>query len=93
MTVYTLVQHTARLNVQDASFERGVEPMALRRQKDIDLVVSVGGLVFDSYMKAEDAADEYMYPPGTEGIVPQVRGNFPSWLLDREFPVYIPEAR
>jgi hypothetical protein len=57
-TRYTLVQHSAWVARQDPRFERQVEEAGITTEAELGRVQNLGGLVFDSYMEADDAVDE-----------------------------------
>ncbi|GHB51999.1 hypothetical protein GCM10010331_44440 [Streptomyces xanthochromogenes] len=86
-TKYTLVQHSGG----GTGFEKAVEEVAVTLKADQARVERVGGVLFDTYGAASDAAMEENYPPGTEGIVPQAKGTFADARLNG-LRIYVPAA-
>lgn len=73
--VYTLVRHSGWKEGANQQFENAVEERSVRVAMS-RRITAIGGLVFDDYKDAYDAALAYNYPPGHSGIIPMAVGNF-----------------
>lgn len=89
--LYTVVQHSAWVTKRDPQFEHALESAAIT-EKQANKVRALGGLVFDSYGKAEDYAEAEQYPPGYAGLIPVARGTFTRHKLAEieGRPIYVP---
>lgn len=87
--VYTIVQHSAYGYGHDRQFAKGLETRKVDKNQ-VALILRNGGLVFPSYQAAEKYAEQEMYPPGTEGLIPCAPGTFFDFYVD-DLPVYIPK--
>lgn len=87
-TYYTLVQHSAFVGKQDPAFEHGVEEWAIDGNAAMRAVVAVGGLVFNDYGTAHDAAFNVNYPESARGLMPQAGGTFRGEVDG--MPIYVP---
>ena len=85
---FTLVQHSAWTAKRDPQFRFAVEERSLNTLAEVALVEKVGGLIFDNYIAASDAAEDENYPPEVEGMIPRVRGDFKGNLKGEA--IYIP---
>lgn len=85
---YTLVQHSA--SHTHAEFTHALEPASVTPRQEA-AVLQAGGVLFDDYMAADDAADAAMYPPGTVGLVGRAPGRFATAKVGQR-RIYIPEA-
>lgn len=85
----TIVQHSGFGYGANPQFEAGVETRILHTKKEENLVTKVGGLLFDSYAKAEDFCEEAMYGSGNDGLIPEVKGTFSDKEIDG-LRIYIP---
>lgn len=72
---FTLVRHSAYGINRDADFRHAVEEHAIVDGM-IPRILKAGGLIFDTYKEAFDAAQAYNYPPGTQALIPQAQGEF-----------------
>jgi hypothetical protein len=88
-TQYTLVQHSAAGYKHDPTFDYAVEERLLSLDSHVKAVQAAGGVLFDSYMAASDAAEAENYPPEVESIVPHVRGHFSRQDIDG-LRIYVP---
>ena len=88
-TKYTLVQHSGWVAGGNPQFRDAVEEWVLDSEAQERKVKEVGGLVFDSYSSASNAADEENYPPEIKGIIPRVRGTFSTKHV-RGAAIYVP---
>ena len=86
----TLVQHSGYGYGNKPQFQRAVETREVRTKREQDAVLRAGGVLFETYSEAENAAEKENYPPDVEGIVPSVRGSFSSTKLD-QLAIYIPK--
>lgn len=86
---YTLVRHSAYEHNRDNQFRYAVEEFAMKNST-IERVKAAGGLVFDNYKEAYDAALVYNYPPGNDGLIPAARGTFKNVHQVRS--LFIPET-
>lgn len=84
---YTVVQHSARGYKGDGTFKQGLETRALS-PADEKRVIAAGGLVFNSYIEAEDYCEEEQYPPGSS-LIPNAPGHFSKCQVSGLF-VYVP---
>lgn len=89
---YAIVQHSAgaapRLNPE---FAAGLESRGVNL-REATKVVHAGGVVFDSYMEAEDYVEAEQYPPAAGfSLIPQAPGRFSEVAIDG-LPVYIPKG-
>jgi hypothetical protein len=87
---YTLVQHSAYVGKGDPQFRRGVHQVPIHGQKELAKVREAGGLVFDSWDEAEDAADRESYPEGAGWLIPRAAGSFSTKVKVDGLPLYIP---
>jgi len=87
--VYTLVRHNLWTIEQYPRFRRGLEPMFVGsvRQR---IVRESGGVLFDSYDEAWDAAEGFMYPTGDTTVPANPSGSFQEILSLRQ-PLFVPE--
>lgn len=90
-TRYTLVQHSGYFRARDFQFRLAVEFAVIPNERAEQRVVGAGGVVFEDYESAQKAEYDANYPPGTEGIVPHVRGSFSKNTLSTKGPrIYVP---
>lgn len=87
-TKYAIVQHSGWGYKKDPQFIRGLEVRAVSG-KEIHAVEKAGGLLFDSYMAAQDFEDTAPYPPGYTKLIPNAQGTFSNLTIDG-LAVYIP---
>jgi len=90
LPVWTLVQHSAYGYKGDLVFRDAVEDRHLSLDSEVQKVRAAGGLLFESYTEAVDAAEAANYPPEAQGMVPVVRGTFSRKKIDG-LSIYIPE--
>jgi hypothetical protein len=90
MMKYTLVQHSGYGYKGNPQFQQAVEERDVTRRSEIARVEHEGGLLFDNYVEAHDAAFEVNYPPEVRGLIPEARGKFSKTLIDG-LKLYIPE--
>jgi len=88
-TLYTLVQHSGFGYAGKPGFKQAVEMRMLTRKGQIEKVRKAGGMLFDSYAAASDAADTENYPEEVQGLYPRARGTFARFVVDG-LHVYIP---
>ena len=67
---WTLVRHSKFAAHGDETFRNAVEPAGLTTHQQLGEVIDAGGLVFDTYPKAEDAADEVSQPAMDRHLYP-----------------------
>lgn len=79
---YTLVQHSAAGYKHDPTFNYAVEERHLSTEGEVTKVRQSGGVLFDSYTAASDAAEAENYPAEVQTIVPHVRGHFSNLTID-----------
>ena len=73
--MYTLVQHSGWAAAGKESFRNAVELTSIAHVTPEE-IISVGGLVFETYSEASDREFEENFPPEVVGIVPRARGTF-----------------
>lgn len=86
---YAIVQHSAAGYRNDPRFERGLETRSVDAKVKL-IVESAGGVVFDTLHDADEACFKWMYPDGSEGLVPQARGTWEKGLKVDGLKVYVP---
>lgn len=91
LPVWTLVQHSAYGYNENRVFENAVEERHLSLDSEVEKVKSSGGMLFDSYTEAADAAESENYPPEVTGITPRARGSFARKQIDG-LRIYVPKA-
>lgn len=87
--MYTLVRHNLWTIERFPKFFRGLEPLFVapaRRQ----IILDCGGVLFDSYDEAWDAAEGFMYPTGDMTVSANPFGAFREILSLRQ-PLFVPE--
>lgn len=87
---WTLVQHSAYVAKQDVTFQHQVEQAGITTEADLGRVLNLGGLVFDSYMAAEEAVDEVNNPVGPDGQPADPTLTFHDSYKQSGLPLYIP---
>lgn len=91
MSKYTLVQHSGFGYGEKPGFEHAVEEHSVT-DREAEKVRKLGGVIFDSYEQAYDAAEHENYPPEVDGVIPQAPGTFSKVLIDG-LAVYLPPRR
>lgn len=86
---WTVVQHSGFGYAHDRQFEHAVESRNVATKKEQEMVLKVGGLLFDTYGQAEDFCEEANYPADHVGLIPDVQGTFADKDVDG-LKVYIP---
>lgn len=88
---WTLVQHSAYGYKGNLRFQAGLETRHVTTKRNEERIIKAGGLLFDSYQEAEDAAMLYQYPPGYEGLTPRAlsTGDFARGKID-DLRIFIP---
>ena len=86
---YTVVQHSGYGYKQNPQFRLAVESRRCVKNADIRQVMRAGGLLFDTYDEAEAFCKKANYPPGNNGLIPTVRGQFSQMMVD-DLKIYIP---
>lgn len=89
MPKYTLVQHSAFGYKRDMRFRAAVEEAAVS-PAEAQKIEKAGGLLFDNYTDAYDAAYKTNYPENSNGMIPKAPGKFHSRLGVRGLLVYLP---
>jgi hypothetical protein len=92
LPMWTLVQHSAYGYKQDLMFNKAVEDRHLSLDSEVAKVKSAGGVLFDNYNDAVDAAEAANYPPEVSGMIARVRGKFSRKQIDG-LCIYIPEEK
>lgn len=87
--MYTLVRHNLWTVEQFPRFHRGLEPMFVGPVR-ARIVFESGGVLFDSYDEAWDAAEGFMYPTGDMTVPANPFGSFQEILPLRQ-PLFVPE--
>ena len=87
--MHTIVQHSAWVANGDPQFERGLESRSVTPAQ-AKKVVAAGGEIFATYGEAENAAEEHMYPPGHDGLIPAAAGSFADLTIEGA-RVYVPK--
>ena len=86
---YTLVQHSGFGYARNPQFKRAVEERYLS-DKQAEKVKELGGLLFENYGLAHDAAEAENYPPSVQGLIPCVAGSFHKLEIDG-LRLYLPK--
>lgn len=86
---WTVVQHSGFGYNGDPTFARGLESRRVTTKAESTRVERVGGLLFDSYGKAEDFCDTAAYPEGYVGLTPCARASFADATVDG-LRIYVP---
>ena len=73
---FTLVSHSGYDWGGNQSFSNGVEVVAVTSAKQVRIINDSGGIVFSSYIEADDFSMDVMYPDDYKGIIPKARGGF-----------------
>lgn len=79
---YTLVQHSGYGYGHKPAFKQGLEVRSVTLKSDLNKIVKVGGIVFDTWQEASDAEERLSYPEGYEGMLPIFRGTFSDHEID-----------
>jgi hypothetical protein len=79
---WTVVQHSGYGYKGNPQFEQAVETRQLQTLGEQRLVERSGGVVFDSYLIAEEFAERANYPADYGGIIPDARGTFSKLMID-----------
>lgn len=92
-TFYTVVQHSAFARTEDPTFKQGLETRIVDTKKQQATVRVAGGMLFASYMEAEDYAEAQMYLPQARyyGLAPEASGTFARAKIDG-LRIYIPAS-
>jgi hypothetical protein len=88
---WTLVQHSGFVVTAHEDFRNAVETRSITAAQ-AERVRAAGGLVFTDYFNATEAEEAENYPPGTLGLIPQVKGAFSVTLQIDGMPVYVPDV-
>ncbi|MEU3979704.1 hypothetical protein AB0F77_06250 [Streptomyces sp. NPDC026672] len=86
---WTLVQHSAYVAKQDPRFQHQVEQVSITTEAELGRVLNLGGLVFDSYMAADDAVDDVNNPTGPDGQPVEPTLTFHHSYKQSGLPLYI----
>jgi hypothetical protein len=73
---FTLVQHSGYAWGGNQAFANGIEVVAVTSAKQVSVINDAGGIVFPSYMEADDFSYKVMYPGRDIGLIPRSRGGF-----------------
>jgi hypothetical protein len=79
---YTLVQHSGFGYGGDSRFSRAVEERGVDTLTECKKISQQGGLLYDTYGEAIDAAFAENYPPSVRGMVPRCGGRFARHQVD-----------
>lgn len=81
---YTLVQHSGYGYADKPGFDKGLETREICTRAERNLVERVGGVVYEDYVQADEAAFELMYPPGNPPhmLYPCFQGTFSEKKID-----------
>ena len=91
INLWTVVQHSAVLT-RHAEFVRGLETAIVDNAKDRNAIRKAGGLLFDTWVEADDYAEEEMFREVPEGLIPRAPGTFASHKIDG-LAVYVPRDK
>lgn len=86
---WVIVQHSGYGYTGKAGFERAVETRGLQTNAERTKVEKAGGVVFATYMEAEDFTEKANYPEDNSSIYPAAKGTFSEKTLDG-LRIYIP---
>ncbi len=89
MAKFTPVQHSGFGYAHNYQFQHGIEERQVSTKTEEKRVRQARGILFDDYMKCSRFCDEENYPPGIEGMIPQVPGTFSARKID-ELAIYQP---
>lgn len=87
--MYTVVQHTGFGRGRNKQFMLGLESANADRKGIAEKIQKAGGVLFDTYMEAEDYCMTEQYPATYNGIIPRAPGSFSNVVVDGR-RVYIP---
>lgn len=87
-TRWTLVQHSAAGYKGDPQFAKGLEVREVEFRVDQRKVEEAGGVLFDTYIEASDAADDWPYVDN-DSLIPNAQGEFAQQEIDG-LRIYIP---
>lgn len=86
--MHTVVQHSGFGYAGDTTFRRGLESRTVTPAQ-ARKVEKAGGILFETYVEAEDFAEKAMFPPGAFTMIPEARGTFSTVQVDG-LAVYVP---
>jgi len=86
---WTIVQHSAYGNGGKPGFVQATETRIVLTPRERRLVEESGGLLFESYVEAEEFSEQANYPQGHEGLYSQRRGKFSQRDIDGP-RIYLP---
>jgi hypothetical protein len=92
MYAWTIVQHSGYAFGGKPEFSQGLETMGIDTPAVMNRVRQAGGLVFTDYDEAEDYAQEQMYPPDVQGLIPRALGGFSHQHVNG-LAIYIPKEQ
>lgn len=76
-TAYILVRHSAWTAKNDPNFEHAVELRSITLTKSRQLKLEKHGVkIYESWSECDQAANDYCYPKGYKGLIPQAKGQF-----------------
>jgi hypothetical protein len=86
---YVIVQHSGYGYNGNPQFKQAVEVRVIGTVGEQRRVETVGGILFDEYMEAENFAEKANYPADNLSIMPEAKGTFSDLLIDG-LRIYIP---
>lgn len=91
INLHTVVQHSGHGYANKPEFRQGLEPRNVSTAANRDKVKKVGGLLFRTYIDADDYAFHEMYD-GHDSLDPQAPGEFAREGVD-DLRIYIPKRK
>jgi len=90
---WTIVQHSAFGYKGNLGFEKGLETRQVKTQAEQITVVKAGGLLFETYDKAEAYSEEEPYKGQTvvHALLPYAQGTFSEHKIDG-LRIYLPPS-
>jgi hypothetical protein len=85
---WTLVQHSGYGYGGDPGFARGLEIRQVETRAERARVEKAGGVIFDTYVEASKAEDEWPYVDNG-GLYPHAQGTFSDKTIDG-LRIYVP---
>jgi hypothetical protein len=74
------------------AFGKAVEERSVTETRVLGRILKKGGVVYQDYGSAHDAAEHYNYPPGHASIIPKANGRFAA-IAGMDEEIFIPEHR
>lgn len=89
--MYTIVQHSAAGYKGDPQFARALETRQVTHAAQIAAIKRREGVLFASYVEADDFAFNAQYPPGSVGLIGNAPGALIAYRIDG-LALYVPRG-